>query len=98
MEHGEMSNDDMVRAPFRLAIRQEGELINAYVASNETMEGAMLLGSMRKRICEIDGEIFDLFKMLMQAALAAVSKDAVGIDIAFVGEEPAPEHERSGNA
>jgi hypothetical protein len=80
----------------RIAIRVEGEMINAYLAPLENMEGAILLGSIRHKVCRASRPAFDAFRALMQQAFNVAAKDALGVEAAKFDIEPAPEHERSG--
>lgn len=82
---------------MRLAIRREGEFVNAYHAAHDTMEGAMLVGSIRTSILKAHRDIWEDWKNLMSRAYQAVIHDATGC-MATMDEGPAPEHERSGRA
>lgn len=85
----------MVRAPWRLAFRGEGEYVNCYFADQDTMDGAILLGSLKRNIA--DRGMFQPWLELMQEAMAIVSKDALGVACVYPDEpQPAPEHERAG--
>lgn len=81
---------------MRLAIRREGNWVNAYLAKSETMEDALIIGSIALVIAE-QGDIFLRWKDVMTGAMTIVIKE-------FCGQEPemteraAPEHERSGSA
>lgn len=90
-------NKDMVKVG-RVAIRHEGEFINAYWAQPDAMENATLLGSMRYALVAADNDVFEAFKELMQFAAQIFLKTALNADAKFGNEEPAPEHERSGHA
>jgi hypothetical protein len=82
----------------RLAMRHEGEFWNAYYAEANTMEGALLLGSVRMKIVENE-ERKMIFMNMMRDAVGDILK-------AVTGQSPiwptkpyrAPEHERSGHA
>lgn len=93
-----MSNkqDDMVEA-FRLAIRQQGPMINAYIAQSDSMEGAKFIGSIQTGLCEMDRSLFDGFKHLMYEAAQALTLHAFG-QLPELVERPAPEHEKAGHA
>jgi len=82
----------------RLAFRLEGEIINAYWADQDTMEGAILLGSFRARLADLEPKLWEGFKTLMRAAMDVVLLTEVGTAGEWGGEERAPEHERSGRA
>lgn len=81
---------------IRLAIRREGEFVNAYLAQRSTMDGAKLLGSLAVDVAQ-HVVIFDAWKSLMsgvmEAAIQTLFKQKPDMR-----EEPAPEHERSGRA
>lgn len=62
-----MSEDNQ---PFRLAFRGEGMFWNAYVAKPNSMEGAILIGSIAGRVIEVNEAIRKEFIALMQAAVA----------------------------
>ena len=80
----------------RLALRNEGEFVNAYAALGGTMDGAILMGSLRKTLAA-DNRVWFRWKSLMTDLFRAVVKDAFGVDVETV-EQPAPEHERAGHA
>ena len=87
------------QAPFRLALRIEGEWWNAYIAKSDTMEGAILVGSIRSRLVEESKDCKTGFIALMQVALTLAMQEATGLQMLWP-EPPhrAPEHERSGTA
>jgi hypothetical protein len=80
----------------RLAIREEGKWVNAYLSEPGTMEGALLLGSILTSILENDDEIFLRWKSIMQDVLARGLED-LGIRMTRMEERPAPPHEKAGN-
>lgn len=84
-------------APFRLAFRAEGEFVNCYYAAADTMENAMLLGSMRRSTLEKTPGVFWKWQALMQEVLTAACLDVLGAAPQFE-TKPGPEHERSGRA
>jgi hypothetical protein len=86
-----------MRAPFRLAFREEGEMVNCYFASNETMEGAMLMASMRKNFLN-DQVLWARYRELMQDVLRIAIKQTLGTDPTSFELEPAPQHERAGHS
>jgi hypothetical protein len=59
------------KARGRLALRFEGDFYRAYYAANETMAGAILLGSIRKRAV-IDNEARKQEFMLMMQSIADI--------------------------
>jgi hypothetical protein len=82
----------------RLALRVEGKLWCAYYALPDTMEGALFLGSIRKQFVE-DAERKLIFMELMKEAVGDLLEGETGERPTWPeGEQPAPEHERSGNA
>lgn len=85
-------------APFRLAIRAEGSMVNAYLARWGTMEGAHLLASVARACCDADPAVFEAFKAMAKVALQAAMKSVSDIPVDFAGEQPAPEHEKAGRA
>ena len=82
----------------RLAFRLEGEIINAYWADQDTMDGAILLGSFRARLADLEPKLLEGFKALMRAAMDTVLLLEIGAAGEWGGEEKAPEHERSERA
>lgn len=82
----------------RVAIRHEGEFINAYWALPDTMNKAILLGSIRHALASTDPAVFEAFKGMMQLAATVFLKSVLNADAHFDNEQPAPEHERSGHA
>lgn len=85
-------------AKLRLAMRAEGDFWNAYAAATGTMEGAMLLGSIRRIIVE-EPAMKDAFMCLMQAAFAHLLKTVIGADAEqWHKPVPAPQSERAGRA
>jgi hypothetical protein len=87
----------MPKSPIRIAIRDEGEWINAYVAQRETMAEAILVATLRKSLAEMPGG-FDAFKAHVAALGRILVEGALGPG-SFLGTtiETAPEHERSGH-
>ena len=83
-------------APFRIAIRQEGKVVNAYIAPMGTMEGALLLGSMSLAICRMDGQAFEDFKALASAFVERYIAGETGT-MPSMEVSPAPEHEKGGH-
>lgn len=83
----------------RLAMRVEGDWWNAYYAMPDTMEDAILLGSIRM-IFVHDFSAKEIFMALMRDAVSAIIKDRIGVEPSWPDEggKPAPEHERAGRA
>ncbi len=87
----------MTQATFRIAIRHEGQFINAYLATMDTMEGAKLVASIDHELCVLDPQIFELFKDAMLRAMPAVV-GLIGHKIDRIEIRDAPAHERAGHA
>ncbi|MEY2688425.1 MAG: hypothetical protein RL375_2623 [Pseudomonadota bacterium] len=85
-------------APFRLAIRMEGRSINAYYAKPDTMDGAVLIGSINSRLCSVDPAVFLGFRDTMTLAMVALAKDALGVTVTGFEVQDAPEGEKAGHA
>jgi len=85
----------MKRMKFRLAMREEGEFWNAYLAHGDTMQGAKLIGSLLMRIVR-NQEHRDAFLKLLTDAFADAVENMTG-ERPVMQEEPAPESERSGH-
>lgn len=82
----------------RLALRLEGDLWNAYYAMPDTMDGAILLGSLRMRLAH-DPLLKQAFMALMQEAVSRLLQEKFGERPTWpTGPQPAPEHERGGRA
>lgn len=81
----------------RLAIREEGEWVNAYLAHVGTMDGSILIGSILKGIVEKDTRLWEQWKSVMTAALQMGIEEISGMVPEMV-EQAAPPHERAGNA
>lgn len=82
---------------IRIAIRHEGGFINAYMAQPETLEGAVLLGSIAVAPAQ-HPLIFAAWKKLMGAVLMTAAVDAgYGLADEPVEQEP-PDHERTRDA
>jgi hypothetical protein len=80
----------------RLAIRHEGKFVNAYLARSDSMDDAMLLGSLLTTIA-MNEPIWLRWKALMSDVLASMVEDIFG-QRPDMPEQQAPEHERSGEA
>ncbi len=81
----------------RLALRVEGVWWNAYYAQQGTMEGAILLGSLRMSLARVP-KLKTLFMDLMTATVGEAVKETFGLQPTWNAPEAAPEHERSGAA
>ena len=82
----------------RLAMRQEGGMWNAYYALEETMDGAVFLGSIRMTAIIGYPERREKFLGMMRDIVADILEETIGERPSWGGEEVAPEHERSGSA
>lgn len=80
----------------RIALRREGEMWNAYFAKVSTMDGAILLGSIRMTALADNEPRKAAFIQLMTDIIGDITNDVVGVDPSW-STSPAPEHERSGN-
>ena len=83
----------------RLALRHEGRLWNAYYAMPDTMEGAILIGSVEMRFVAVNKARKDAFMQLMQECVGDVIEEATGVRPTW--PEPAkraPERERAGHS
>jgi len=83
---------------FRLAMRVEGDWWVAYCAPPGTMENALEIGRIRMSIVVPDREAKNGFMDLLQSALGRAAVAVGGESPEWNDPEPAPEHERSGNA
>jgi hypothetical protein len=86
------------KTPYRIAIRAEGKFVNAYWTRSTTMQGAELIASIRKDICDTDRTTFSGFKMLMEVVAVILGERATGRKVESVEIHDAPEHERGGHA
>jgi len=82
----------------RLAMRQEGNFWNAYLALPDTMEGAKLIGSIIIGAVAQDPKIKRDFMKLMQRVLGNAIRDTTGEKPKEWDINPAPESERSGHS
>ena len=80
---------------LRIAIRAEGQMVNAYVAITDE---DVLIGSFHRRLLVTSPELFDQFKELLKAAGAVLIEQVGGKKICAVFEQDAPEHEKAGHA
>ena len=82
----------------RLAMRIEGDNWNAYYALQDTMEGAVLLGSIRMGAVAENAARKQAFMNLMRDVVTDIIRESTGLKPTWGGPETAPEHERSGSA
>ena len=85
-----------VKPNGRLAFRVEGTMWNAYWALPDTMEGALLIGSIAMAAVQ-NVKRKHTFMILMKDAVASIFAEK-GIEIDRWTTQSAPEHERGGNA
>jgi hypothetical protein len=91
-----MTNERYTEMPIRLALREEGTLWNAYLAASDSMDNAVLLGSIKLSVVKNSEARKREFMDLMTAVVADAIKDVIGLDPLFA-ERGAPESERSGH-
>lgn len=82
----------------RIAFREEGNLWAAYFAQDDTMEGAVFLGSIRLRPVEADPELKGSFMDAMKRVVNFAFSEELGVVPEWGGPRDAPEHERGGRA
>lgn len=81
----------------RLAMRREGKMWNAYYAMPNTMDGAVLLGSIAVAAIAENDERKNAFLGMMRSVVADVIEDETGQRPTWTGVRSAPESERSGH-
>lgn len=82
----------------RLAMRQEGGFWNAYWAKTDSMNDAVLIGSIKMSAVMGNDDRKEAFMDMMRDVLCDVIEQETGILAEFGGPVGAPEHERAGNA
>lgn len=82
----------------KIAVRSEGTMVNAYWTRFETMEGAELVASINREICDRNPEIGQAFLMLAQVMAHAMGESRLGKRVIGVEMTQAPEHEKAGRA
>lgn len=82
---------------MRLAIRQEGAMVNAYVAQTGDMAGALHVGSISTGLLNMRPALFEQFKALMTDAMTVLVEVGTGATVLGTHEQPAPEHEKAGH-
>jgi hypothetical protein len=80
----------------RIAIRTEGDFVNAYWAKVDTLADAMLICSARRGPMA-NPALFDQFKRLAESIISQTYGAVFGGEPSYL-ERAAPDHERSGNA
>lgn len=91
-----MNND--LQQVGRLALRHEGDFWNAYYAVVGTMEGAILLGSIRMAAVANSASRKRAFMDLMRGIVTEIIEQTTGLRPTWGGPDRAPEHERAGSA
>ena len=84
---------------IRIAIRQEGNFINAYLTQPGSLEGGVLMGSISAGLCNADerNETFELFKQAIETGAGALL-ESLGVSVVGMETREAAEHEKAGNA
>jgi hypothetical protein len=88
-----MAEEKLHEMPFRIALRQEGEKWNAYLAPADTMDNPFFLGSMRLSIAKNNPAAKEVFMGLMQSIVVDAIKEVVGMTPVMVIRD-APSEER----
>lgn len=82
----------------RIAMRAEGHMWNAYYALQETMEGAVFLGSIRLAAVRDNPDRKAAFMQMMRDVVGDALQDQLGARPVWGGPEKAPGRERGGRA
>lgn len=77
----------------RLALRAEGDFWNAYYAMPDTMDGALLLGSLHMRLVEVPARKAE-FMDLMRSCVGDLIELKMGHRPTWKEPRVAPDHER----
>ena len=92
-------SDKKLVSPFRIAFREEGPFVNVYLAKQESMDDAMLIGSIMKSILNADiPSQFEKFRDIYQVGMAVCIKEVLGCEVAEFKTTRAPDIEKAGNA
>lgn len=78
----------------RIAFREEGDYWNAYFAAQDSMQDAVLLGSLRMNAAHVP-ELKQQFIDLMKAVFSQACRETIGRAPAWFRETPAPDSERT---
>jgi hypothetical protein len=88
----------MSSTPLRIAIREEGGSVNAYLAPTGSMQGAVLVSSLPANVARLPG-VWPAWQEFWRTASAAIVRDVLPdakvLDVQFT---TAPEHEKAGHA
>jgi hypothetical protein len=77
----------------RLAFREEGDMWRCYIAPPDTMEGAILIGSIHLRAVKMKQARKEQFMRVMKATYKDMLTE-LGAKVAGWSQKRAPEHER----
>jgi hypothetical protein len=89
---------DKAAAIGRLALRAECDSWNAYFARLDTMDGALLLGSIAMGAVTRDPARRLAFVEMMQDIVSELIKEQTGAELVWGKPGRGPEHERAGRA
>lgn len=82
----------------RLAMRHEGQNWNAYYALPDSMSEPIFLGSIRMGAVVNSPERKQRFMDMMRDVVSDLIEQETGVRPEWGGPQPAPEHERAGEA
>ncbi len=82
---------------MRIAVREEGDTIHAYVAHTDTMQDAISVVQMKAIVSQYD-EVQEAFNALVKTIGVGIAEEIVGQKVCGIITEDAPEHERPGHA
>lgn len=82
----------------RLAMRHEGQQWNAYYALENTMNGAIFLGSIAMVAVAENPERKQAFMNMMRDVVSDIMEERLGVRPEWGEPQAAPEHERSGHS
>lgn len=82
----------------RLAMRVEGKFWNAYYALTDTMDDAILLGSIGMVAVTGNPDRKDAFVTMMRDVVSDILEEKIGVRPDWGQPHAAPEHERAGSA
>lgn len=82
----------------RIALRVEGDKWAAYYALNETMKGAIFLGSIRMGAVRGNPVRREQFMLMMRSIVEDIIEKETGERPSFDQVNKAPEHERAGRS
>ena len=90
-----MSDEEkvVIKSPFRIAFRSEGDWLTAYFARPDSMEGAIEVGRIKRSAAEQDPKVFDDWQALWSAWVMRAVQEKFGVTPEIITQD-APEHER----